>query len=89
MTKIVFIAALCILGTICNAQVAKEKIDTLKVDSVQVEMIQKMPMDTAHIKNNEIKELPDSSRYPKTTDDVDPDKPKHNAVDPLKPKKKF
>lgn len=87
MLKIVLISAFWVLCHLCAAQV-KEKVDTLKIDSAQVEQIHKMPMDTTHVKNPGSKAFPDSIPHHKTMDDVDPDKPKNESMEPGKPKRR-
>jgi len=73
-TKIL-IPSLLLLSGSALGQVVKK--DTIPVDSTQKEIIEKMPMDTAHIPDPLAPDFqPDSSAVPKSYDDKDPKRKK-------------
>ncbi|MFI5219610.1 MAG: hypothetical protein ACHQNT_08980 [Bacteroidia bacterium] len=82
MKAIIFSAGLIFVFVGSNAQEIKR--DTVNADSIQLQKIYKMPMDTSHLLNADSTRIlhpdfsnpQDSILRPKTIDDADPKRPK-------------
>gem|GEM_PF-2584334 len=72
MKKIIIIIAMITIVSICKAQITNPAVraDTAKVDSAQVEKINKMPMDSTHLKTPA--EIKDTTFHRRMGDDEDP-----------------
>jgi hypothetical protein len=73
MKKLIIAASMIAFASLCSAQVTNPpvKMDTAKVDSIQVEKINKMPMDSTHLKTTP-SHTPDSTMHRRMGDDEDP-----------------